>query len=105
MAVDKMWDVLRFLRTPQKEEGEGAEEAASPSPEELKLKIDSKLEEALKATEAMVDLVSEEAPGQSATAVSHDEEGVLLPRRTRRPRSRFRRLTFPPRGSTWCRWI
>ncbi len=79
MAVDKMWDVLRFLRTPQKEEGEGAEEAASPSPEELKLKIDSKLEEALKATEAMVDLASVEAPGQSATAVSHDEEGVLLP--------------------------
>ena len=71
MAVDKMWDVLRFLKSPQSEPPEELPEASKKA----KQQIDSRLVEALEAleaTEAAVDRVREETPGVTP------EESVLL---------------------------
>lgn len=111
MAVDKMWDVLRFLRTPQKEERDEVAEVTQ-SPQDVKLRIDAKLEEALKAAEQMVD--QHEAQGtpvlddvrggrpqgeQSSggmflgAQVSIHEEGVLIP-----PSEDVAEFPLPPVG-------
>ncbi|EHM10266.1 ParB-like partition protein [Thermanaerovibrio velox DSM 12556] len=106
MAVDKMWDVLRFLRTPQKEEEpQGVGESSLP-PEEAKHRIDSKLEEALKAAEELVDRYAPaqggDSLGQGASnlvgalgdaPVSSAEEGILLP-----PPDEVQSFPLPPVG-------
>ncbi|MCX7827592.1 MAG: ParB/RepB/Spo0J family partition protein [Thermanaerothrix sp.] len=104
--MDKMWDVLRFLRTPQKEEEPQRAEESSLPPEEAKHRIDSKLEEALKAAEEMVDLYSAASGGGAAgqggagvarplpdAPVSPAEEGVLLP-----PPDEAQSFPLPPVG-------
>ena len=77
MAVDKMWDVLRFLKSPQ---SETSEELPGES-KKAKQQIDARLVEALEAfevTEAAVDRkIQQEEP--TSPGVTPDETQLLTP--------------------------
>lgn len=56
--ADKMWDILRFLKSP---EGEGdSEEAFTPTAEARKVQIDAQLMDAIEKTESAIDKITEE---------------------------------------------